>query len=69
MPPFEDRNVFAIQSPNMATAVMAINKTETAHLLLHIIPMDGMLWLVFKFDSFAKDRWREHFPDAVVLPR
>jgi hypothetical protein len=66
---YEDRRVFAVESPNMATAVMAINKTETAALLRWIVPQpNGTLFLVFKDDSFVKERWRLHFPDAVVLP-
>ncbi len=66
--PHEDAHVFAVGSPNMATAVMAINRTKTAHLLLHIVPHgDDGFWLIYKADSWARQQWRENFPDAVVL--
>lgn len=66
---YEDRHVFAIFSPNMATAIMAINETETAHLLLHIVPHDSQdgYWLVYKNDSWAQQQWREKFPSVTVL--
>ncbi len=66
--PHEDANIFAVEVRDMGEAVTAINKTETAYLLLHIVPAYGdYLWLVFKDDSWARERWREHLPNARVL--
>jgi len=68
----EDRHVFAVWSPNMATAVMAINETETFDILHHIVPDGGErggYWLLYKDDSMVKDRWKRRFPDALTLPR
>lgn len=73
MSPHEDRHVFAVWSPNMATAVEAINWIGCAHLLLQIVPGDQShppgYWLVFKDDSWVKRHWIERFPDALTLPR
>lgn len=65
---YEDTRMFSVWSPNMATAVMAINKTKTAHLLLWIAPdQPEGYWLVFKDDSWVKKQWKDHFPNAVTL--
>lgn len=67
MTPHEDRRLFAAWSPNMATAMWAINKVGAAHLLRWFVPDRGGYWLVFKDDSWIKARWAEEFPDAETL--
>lgn len=70
--PHEDRYLFAVWSPNIATAVECINMIGCAHLLRQIIPGDQPrppgYWLIFKDDSWVKRQWRERFPDATTLP-
>lgn len=69
MTTYEQRHSFAVWSPNMATAMMAINKTGSLHLVEHIVPDRGGVWLVYQADSQARRLWQEHFPDAEILPR
>jgi len=66
-PAHEDRHIIAIRSPNMATAVYSINKIGCAHLLKHVVTNDGGgYYLIFKDDSWLKQQWREHFPQAEI---
>ena len=66
---YEDTYGFAVWSPNMATAIMAINQVGCFHLLMHMVPADNKgYWLLFKMDSWLQARWKENFPDAVTLP-
>ena len=69
----EDQHVFAVWSPNMATAVEAINMTKTGHLLRQIVTEnrepDGGYWLIYKDDSWARQQWKNAFRDALILPR
>ncbi len=67
--PHEDRHTFAVWSPNMATAIMAINRTETLYLIEHIVPDRDGFWLIYKADSWARRRWEAHFPGAEILPK
>lgn len=68
-PPHEDRHVFTVWSPNMRTAAMAINKTGTAHHLRMIVPdvKDDGYWLIYKDDSWVREQWQKHFPNALTL--
>jgi len=51
----------------MATAVYSINKIGCAHLLKHVVTNDGGgYYLIFKDDSWLKQQWREHFPQAEI---
>jgi hypothetical protein len=66
--------LFAVYSPNMATAMMVINTTGSADLLWQIVldtprPGGGGYWLVFKDEQGLRDKWKIDFPDAEVLPR
>lgn len=63
----EDCHVLAIFSPNMATAVMAINETHSAHLLRQIVHENRGFWLLFKDDSWLKQQWAQRFPSAEVI--
>jgi hypothetical protein len=72
--PHEDRAIFGVWSPNVATAIEAINMIGCAHLLLHVVPGDQATkppgcWLLFKDDSWLRQQWRERFPGAEVFPR
>lgn len=70
-PLHENRTVFAVWSPNMATAIDAINLIGCAHLLRQMVPSMGVhegYWLLFKNDSWLKAEWAKIFPDARTLP-
>ena len=69
--PYEDKNLFVVWSPNIATAVMAINDLECAHLLRFIVPTGdqaGSFWLMFKKDSWLTAAWLKRWPHCHCLP-
>lgn len=60
--------IIAVKSPNMATAVWAVNHLESAYLLQQIVPAerDGF-WLVFEDDEILRARLKERLPNAEIV--
>lgn len=52
----EDRRLMAVPVGSMHTAISTVNVTESAHLLLYMVPDGDTIWMIFKDDSWLRDR-------------